>query len=174
MTVLRTPRLTLRRAQASDLEALHAVLADEATVRFWSTGPHRTLETTREWLEAMMASPPEVSEDFVIEHRGEVVGKVGFFRLPEIGYILRRDRWGQGLVTEAARAVIDHVFQTRDVAELQADVDPRNVGSIRVLERLGFIETGRAERTYCVEGTWSDSIYFALRREAPGARPRET
>jgi RimJ/RimL family protein N-acetyltransferase len=162
--VLRTPRLTLRRARASDLDGLHAIFADEETVRFWSTGPHRTLDVTREWLDAMIASPPDVSEDFVIERGGEVVGKVGFFRLPEIGFILRRDLWGQGLVTEAARAVVDHVFQTRDLAELRADVDPNNVGSMRVLERLGFVETGRAERTYCVDGVWADSVYFTLRR----------
>lgn len=133
-------------------------------MRFWSTGPHRTLTETREWLDAMMASPPEVSEDFIIEHRGEVVGKVGFFRLPEIGFILRRELWSQGLMTEAARAVIDHVFRTRDVDELLADADPGNVGSIRLLERLGFVETGRAERTHCIDGKWVDSVYLALRR----------
>lgn len=133
-------------------------------MRYWCTAPHRTLDVTRAWLEAMIASPPELSEDFLIEHAGEVVGKVGFFRLPEIGFILRRDLWGQGLVTEAARTVIDHVFQTRDIAELRADADPRNVASIRVLKKLGFVETGRAERTYCIDGVWTDSIYFALRR----------
>lgn len=164
VTELRTPRLTLRRARASDIDALHLIFADEETVRFWSTGPHRTLDVTREWLDAMIASPPETSEDFIIEHAGETVGKVGFFRLPEIGFILRRDLWGRGLVTEAARAVIEHVFQTRDVGELQADVDPKNIGSIRVLERLGFVETSRAERAYCVDGVWMDSVYFVLRR----------
>jgi RimJ/RimL family protein N-acetyltransferase len=164
VTTLRTPRLVLRRARASDLDALHALFADEETLRFWSTGPHRTLDTTRQWLDSMIASPPDVSEDFIIEHAGEVVGKVGFFRLPELGFILRRDLWGQGLVTEAARAAIDHVFRTRDVAELHADVDPKNIGAIRVLERLGFVETGRAERTYCIDGVWTDSVYFALRR----------
>ena len=143
MTPLRTPRLVLRRARPDDLEGLHAVLSDEETMRYWSTGPHRSLETTREWLAAMMASPPEVSEDFVIEYEGSVVGKVGFYRLPEIGFILRRDLWGRGLVTEAARAVVEHVFRTRDIDELRADADPRNLASIRVLEKLGFVETGR-------------------------------
>jgi len=164
MTPLRTPRLVLRRARPDDLEGLHAVLSDEETMRYWSTGPHRSLETTREWLAAMMASPPEVSEDFVIEYEGSVVGKVGFYRLPEIGFILRRDLWGRGLVTEAARAVVEHVFRTRDIDELRADADPRNLASIRVLEKLGFVETGRAERTLCIDGVWVDSVYFVLRR----------
>ena len=151
---------------------MHALLADEETARFLSRGPHRTVEDTMQWLDSMLASPPALSDDFIMEHEGEVVGKVGFFRLPEIGFILRRDLWGRGLVTEAARAVIDHVLQTRDVDELRADVDPRNIGSIRVLARLGFVETGRAERTYCVDGVWVDSVYFALRRSGASSHDR--
>lgn len=164
MTTLQTPRLVLRRARSSDLEALHVVLSDEEATRFWSTGPHRSLEVTREWLAAMMASPPEASEDFVIEHDGTVIGKVGFYRLPEIGFILRRDLWGRGLVTEAASAVVEHVFRTRPIDELRADADPRNLASIRVLEKLGFVETGRAERAFCHEGEWVDCVYFVRRR----------
>ncbi|MEB2314126.1 MAG: GNAT family N-acetyltransferase [Sorangiineae bacterium] len=164
MTTLRTRRLLLRRAQPSDLDALHAILSDEEAMRYWSTAPHRSLETTQEWLRAMIASTPEESEDFIIEYEGKAVGKVGFYRLPELGFILRRNLWGRGLVSEAASAVIEHVFQTRDVEELQADADPRNVASIRVLERLGFVETGRAERTYCIDGAWTDSIFFVRRR----------
>lgn len=164
MTVLRTPRLTLRPARDSDLHGLHAIFADEETMRFWSTGPHRDVDTTRAWLASMMASPPLLSDDFIIEYEGETVGKVGFYRLPEIGFILRRDLWGRGLVSEAARAVIEHVFRTRAVDELVADADPRNAGSIRVLTRLGFVETGRAERTFCIDGVWVDSVFFSLKR----------
>lgn len=133
-------------------------------MRFWSTEPHRSIETTQQWLRAMIASTPEESEDFIIEYQGSAVGKVGFFRLPEIGYVLRRDLWGRGLVSEAASAVIEHVFRTRDLDVLKADVDPRNLASIRVLERLKFVETGRAERTYCIDGVWTDSVYLARRR----------
>lgn len=164
MITLRTPRLLLRQARPSDLDALHAILSDEETMRFCSTAHHRSIETTREWLRAMIASAPEESEDFLIEHEGNVVGKVGFFRLPEIGFLLRRDLWGRGLVSEAAAAVIAHVLETRDLQELQADVDPRNIASLRVLERLGFVETGRATHTYCIDGVWADSVYLVRKR----------
>ena len=133
-------------------------------MRFWSTAPHRSIESTQAWLRAMMESTPEESEDFIIEHEGNVVGKVGFFRLPEIGFILRRDLWGKGLVGEAAAAVVEHVFRTREIDDLKADVDPRNIASLRVLERLRFVETGRAERTYCIDGVWTDSVYLTRRR----------
>lgn len=114
----------------------------------------------------MMSSSPEESEDFVIVLDGSVVGKAGFFRLPEIGFILRRDLWGRGYAFEAASAVVAHVLATRELDELVADVDPNNVASQRLLHRLGFVETGRAERTYCIDGVWADSVYLSLRRRA--------
>jgi RimJ/RimL family protein N-acetyltransferase len=49
---------------------------------------------------------------------------------------------------------------------LLADVDPRNVASLRVLDRLGFKETGRAERTFLLGDEWCDSVYLALQRPA--------
>lgn len=164
MTTLRTPRLLLRRAQASDLYAFHAVLSEPAAMRYWSTGPHTTLAETRLWLEAMRASPEELSEDFVIEYRGNVIGKVGAYRLPEFGFILHPDHWGLGLGYEAASAVVAHIFATRNVEVLRADVDPRNDASRKLLAKLGFIETGTEERTFCINGVWADSIYLELRR----------
>ncbi len=148
----------------SDLDDMHAVLSDRRAMRYWSTPPHESIEQTREWLEAMIASPPEVREDFVVEREGRVIGKAGCYRLPDIGYILHPDHWGQGLAFEAVSAVIERVFEREDVPVLTADVDPRNVGSYRLLEKLGFREVRRAKNTWCIAGEWCDSIYLELRR----------
>jgi RimJ/RimL family protein N-acetyltransferase len=162
VTSLRTARLVLRRAEASDADALFEIFSDAETMRYWSTTPHASIETTRKWLASMIDAPSETSEDFVIEHDGVVIGKVGCYRIPEIGFLLRRDRWGQGLMHEAARALIDHV-RTRTSEPLRADVEPRNAASLRLLARLGFVETHRAERTWCIDGVWTDSVYLTLR-----------
>ena len=165
-----TPRLTLRSARPDDLEAMHAVLSDPRAVRWWSTPPHETLDQTRAWLEGMIAKGPD-NPDFVIELNGRVIGKAGFYVLPDIGYILHPDAWGQGLAAEAAGAAIDHVFRTHDVDLLTADVDPENAPSIRLLERLGFVRTGFAERTWNVGGEWKDSLYYSLARARRLAAP---
>jgi len=164
MTELKTSRLRLRPAREDDLAALHAVLSDAEAMRFWSTPAHQDLETTRAWLRDMIGAAPETSHDFVVEHQGVVIGKAGFYQLPEIGFILHRDYWGRGLAREALEAVIASVFANYLVPQLIADVDPRNAGSLAVLSRLGFVETGRAERTFLVGETWCDSIYLALQR----------
>jgi RimJ/RimL family protein N-acetyltransferase len=164
MTELLTPRLRLRRARSADVDGLHAVFSDPVAMRYWSTPPHKDLQQTREWLDGMIGAPPDVSDDFVVEHRGKVIGKAGCWRLPEIGYILHPDHWGQGLATEALTGVIAHIFSTRPIAAIQADVDPRNTGSLRLLARLGFAETHRARRTWLVGEEWCDSVYLALPR----------
>jgi ribosomal-protein-alanine N-acetyltransferase len=163
-TVLRTARLVLRRARPDDVDAFFAVMSDAETMRYWSTPPHASIEVTRPWVASMVDAPPSASEDFVIEHDGIVIGKVGAYRLPDIGFVMRRDHWGRGLMHEAASAVIAHVWKTHDVPALHADVDPRNEASMRLLARLGFVETHRAARTYCIDGVWTDSVYLALAR----------
>ena len=164
-----TPRLTLRSARPDDLEAMHAVLSDPRATRWWSTPPHETLNETRVWLDSMIANGPD-QPDFVIERDGMVIGKAGFWKLPEVGYILHPDHWGQGVASEAVGAAIDHVFPTLALDELVADVDPGNAASIRLLERLGFVRTGSAKATIEVGGVWMDSLYYSLSRARWAAR----
>jgi RimJ/RimL family protein N-acetyltransferase len=164
---LRTPRLILRRARAADADALHTVLSDPAAMRYWSTPPHATIDETRAWLADMITSVPPESDDFVVECEGRVIGKAGCWRLPEIGFILHPSAWGLGLASEAVRAVAAHVFAAYDIAEITADVDPRNAASLALLAKLGFVETGRARATFVVAGEPVDSVYLALPRPAP-------
>ncbi len=167
MTALKTPRLRLRPAEPGDLPALHEVLSDHQAMRFWSTPPHQHIETTQAWLRDMISAPPQTSHDFIVEHQGRVIGKAGCYQLPEIGFILHPDYWGRGLAREALEAVVASVFANYPIPTIIADVDPRNAGSLAVLTRLGFIETGRAERTLLVADTWCDSVYLALDRPQP-------
>ena len=164
MDEILTARLRLRRARADDLDAVHAILSHPVATRYWSTPPHADLDETREWLGKMIDAPPDASDDFVIEHRGVVIGKAGCWRLPEIGYILHPDYWGQGLATEALSAVIPRLFARFPIPEITADVDPRNAASLQLLGRLGFAETHRAARTWRIAGEWCDSVYLALGR----------
>jgi RimJ/RimL family protein N-acetyltransferase len=164
MVELVTQRLRLRRAAPSDLDALHAVLSHPVAMRYWSSLPHADVAQTQAWLDDMIAG---TDEDFVVELEGRVIGKAGCYALPQVGYILHPNCWGRGLATEALAAVVGHVFATRDVAQLTADVDPRNAASLRLLEKLGFRETGRAARTWRIGEEWCDSVYLALDRPPP-------
>ena len=163
-----TERLVLRRARRDDLAAMHIVLGDPLAMRFWSTPSHRDLAETEAWLASMMAPPPGASDDYVVEHQGQVIGKAGCWRLPEIGFILHPDYWGRGLAREALAAIIPRLFARFPIPAITADVDPRNLACLALLKRLGFAETGRAARTWQVGETWCDSVYLALARPEDG------
>lgn len=165
MTELVTERLVLRRAREDDLEALHDCLSRPEAMRYWSTPEHETLEETRVWLGRMLA-PAHPSDDFVVTLEGRVIGKAGAWQLPEVGYLIHPDHWGQGYAVEAMRAVIAYLFATHGMERLVAEVDPRNAGSLAVLAKLGFTETHRAERTMQWRDEWCDSVYLALARPA--------
>jgi ribosomal-protein-alanine N-acetyltransferase len=158
----RTERLLLRPARADDLEPLHAIFSDPRAMAFWSSMPHGDLQTTRDWLVSMMAIQPEEGEDFILECDGELLGKAGLYRFPDIGYILHPDHWGRGYAREALTFVIDRAFEVHRLETIAADVDPRNERSLALLKKLHFRETRRAERTWEIGGEWYDSVYLAL------------
>lgn len=167
MPELRTARLLLRPARPGDLDAFHAILRDPRAMAFWSSPPHATIAETADWLAATCAIPPHEGEDFAIERDGHVIGKAGLYRFPEIGFILHPDHWRQGLAHEALTAIVTRAFAVHRLPAIEADVDPRNTASLALLARLGFVETGRAARTWLVGDTWCDSVY--LRLDRPGA-----
>ena len=163
--MIRTRRLLLRPAREGDLEPLHQIMSDPRAMQYWSTPPHDDIAQTSAFLKAMIAAPADSSEDHVIEYAGRMVGKAGCWRLAELGVILHPDVWGIGLAAEALRAILPRVFEKfPQVSEITADVDPRNQASLHLLAALGFVETGRAARTFQIGDAWVDSVYLALPR----------
>ena len=162
MVEMKTKRLLLRPAVEADLSTLHEILSDEVATAFWSTPPHQDLTQTEAWLASMMSIDPRDGEDFVIELNGRVIGKAGLYRFPEIGFILNPSAWGKGYAQEALDAVLDRAFAVHRLPTIDADVDPRNSSSLRLLARLRFEEVGRASRTWNVGGEWCDSVYLRL------------
>ncbi|MBB4859149.1 RimJ/RimL family protein N-acetyltransferase [Novosphingobium chloroacetimidivorans] len=159
-----TQRLVLRPPEPGDLDALHAILRDPRATRYWSTPPHAAIERTREWLDTTLATRPHEGEDFIVELDGLAVGKVGLYRFPEIGFIFHPDVWGQGIASEALAPVLERAFAVHGLAQVTADVDPRNAASLALLNRHGFRETHRAARTWLIGEEWCDSVYLALAR----------
>lgn len=161
--MLSTDRLTLRKARQSDLSDLNVILGDPRAMRYWSTPPHPDLATTQIQLDGMTARS-EPTTYFMLEHAGRVIGMAGMHSKNEVGFILHPDFWRQGFLTEAMQAILPYLWQVTDNDHLFADADPRNAASVGLLLSLGFHETHRAQNTFCVNGEWSDSVYFRLNR----------
>ncbi len=170
MTQIRTERLRLRPATMDDLAAFHGILSHPGATAYWSTLPHEELEQSREWLQRMIDIAPDQGEDFVVEHRGRVIGKAGLYRFPEVGFILHPDAWGQGFAAEALEPVLQRAFDLHGLERVEADVDPRNQASLGLLAKLGFREIGRRSGTWLIGKRWCDSVDLRLSRLERGKR----
>ena len=163
--IIATHRLTLRRFRPDDAAPFHAVLSDAEAMRYWSTPPHRHMAETEAWVERTIAAVAAgAADDFIAVQEGSVVGKAGLWQGNELGMIFARSCWGRGFAGEAVEAIIGRAF-TRGLTAIRADVDPRNDKSLRLLRRLGFVETGAAKGTLQIGNEWVDSVYFELRRD---------
>jgi len=132
-----------------------------------------TLERQRQGVEASVREREEGrSAPFVVVHEGAIVGAVnltaivrGVFQNAYLGYWISPDVGGRGFATEAVRQAVETGFRTLALHRVQAAVIPRNVASVRVLEKAGFREEGLALRYLRIAGTWEDHRLFAVTAE---------
>jgi RimJ/RimL family protein N-acetyltransferase len=172
---LPTERLELRALTPADVEGVFAIYADPEVMRYWSRPPMQEQAEAEALIgDATQAFATGDSFRWGLQSRvdGRMIGTVSLFHLDaqnrraEIGYALHRSRWGQGLMQEALRATIVYAFDTAglDLGRLEADLDPRNAASARLLERLGFAREGLLRERWIVAGELSDSLLMGLLR----------
>ncbi|HEX2802413.1 MAG TPA: GNAT family N-acetyltransferase [Sphingomicrobium sp.] len=159
--VIRTERLVLRRARSDDASALHRLFTNPVAMRYWSRPVHEQMEQTENWLQSMLDPPTAETDDFIVTLDGALIGKLGCWQLPDVGFMLDPDLWGRGYAYEAFTAFIERRRRLGS-SHLTADVDPENEASLRLLKRVGFNETGREARTWNIAGEWRDSVYLRL------------
>jgi RimJ/RimL family protein N-acetyltransferase len=164
---IRTERLLLRRARLDDTAAMHVIMSNPVAMRYWSSLPHADYADTERWMASMVDADPVESDDFIVTLDGRLVGKLGAWKLPEVGFLLDPAVWGRGLAREALAAFIAR-RRTLGSTELTADVDPRNAASLKLLQGAGFIETGRASGTWQIGDELCDSVYLSLDLKCPG------
>lgn len=146
---LRGARIALRPFELSDLEAAHRVYGEAEVMRYVGEGGPVGPEHAAAMIAEYRAHQARHGFAFwaVIEHAtGELIGDAGLEVTAhgvELGYTLARSRWGRGLATEAARLCIDAAFGPLGLPRLVALADVDNPASARVLEKLGFLRTGR-------------------------------
>ncbi|HVS13121.1 MAG TPA: GNAT family protein, partial [Thermoanaerobaculia bacterium] len=80
----------------------------------------------------------------------------------EIGFALAPSHWGKGVMSAALPLLLDHAFTTLALNRLEADVDPRNYRSLRLLERLGFRREGLLRERHLVAGERQDAMLLGL------------
>lgn len=168
----RSQRLFLRPAFPEDCDAILAGIGEESIVRNLATAPWPyALADAREFV----ARPQDLRlPHFIVTLPGAgVIGSAGLGENvtdlgaePELGYWIARAHWGQGYATEAAGAVLQ-IARTLGHRRVVAGHFVDNPASGKVLQKLGFVPTGRAVRRACLaRGTRVETVEYALDLEA--------
>jgi ribosomal-protein-alanine N-acetyltransferase len=177
---LTTARLRLRAPVPRDAAALLAILGDPEVTRYHNMPTLTTLAEAHDALERLQQR--FLAGDTIrwaiepLEH-GEMIGTVGLLRFDfelrraELGYEVVRRLWGRGLATEAAAAVVAYGFSVLGVHRIEAGILPDNVASVRVVQKLGFVEEGTRRDYLFIKGGFHSFRWFSL-LETDEARPR--
>ena len=149
--ILETTRLRLRPLAASDLDALCAIAADPQVMAHVGDGVPLSRAATALWINNAAASlmMSEVgSRAVVLRDSDALIGWVGLIPTPhpnrlELIYGFARAYWGLGYATEAARGLL--AACSPEAEAIDATIDPANLASWRILEKLGFVVVGEEQ-----------------------------
>lgn len=169
---LTTERLLLRDFAPDDWPAVHDYGSRPEACRYQAWGPNSE-EDSRAVVQRAIDSAREeprsryhLAIELLVERR--MIGSVRLaiqsqrFRCGVLAYIVHPELWGQGIATEAARAMLDLGFSGLHLHRIEATCDPRNVASARLLEKLGLRQEGCQREAMLLRDGWRDSLLWGL------------
>jgi [ribosomal protein S5]-alanine N-acetyltransferase len=166
-------RVSLRWLTDADVSALFSIFSDAEVMRYWSSLPLADIEGAYKLLADIRSyfKQRTLFQWGIARHTdNHIIGTCTLFnfdianRRAELGYALAREHWGKGYMQEALRALLGFYFDNLNMHRIEADVDPRNVSSVKTLERLGFQREGYLRERWLVGGEIQDALFYGLLR----------
>ncbi|KAF2732318.1 acyl-CoA N-acyltransferase [Polyplosphaeria fusca] len=169
---IKTSRLTIREFVMADVAPFHALESNPDVVRYQTWGPkssEQAHEDVAQTIQSSFVSPRQVIELAVV-HEQKFIGRIGAMMKrkddndvgldpphADIWFSFLPEVQGRGFATEAMEAFIPSLGSP---LELEIECDPRNAGSWKMAERLGFSKISLTERVYECKGEWVDSLVY--------------
>ena len=170
--MLEGARVILRDFVPEDVAAVTVYSVDEEVGRYqdWQS---LTPDSAQDFVDRAIAAvqqTPRTNFDFaIIERTSQVLigdASIGIDsdrdKRAEVGFALRRDRWGDGLATEAAHLLLAFGFGKLGMHRIAATAHPDNAASLRVLEKVGMTYEGRLRDHLFTRGKWRDSLMWSI------------
>ena len=166
-------RIRLRALAPDDAAALFALYSDARVMRYWSFPAWTDIQQAVEKLahverdRALLESLPWAA---TLRDDDALVGTCTLFGIQRehlrgvVGYALSPSLWGRGLATEMLQCALLHAFDVLGLERIEADIDPRNHASCRLVERLGFRREGYLRERWRVGGGIQDTALYGLLR----------
>jgi [ribosomal protein S5]-alanine N-acetyltransferase len=169
--VLETERLKLVQMSGEHSARLFEMRSDDEVMRYIPRPRPTMMSEVHDFIainNQLIASGEGINWAICLKEENMLVGNVGFWRFKpedrriELGYSLLRSYWGRGIAIEAIRAVLQYGFEVMNAHSVEADVDPRNTASVKVLERSGLVFEGCLRESCFWEGEFSDTAVYSM------------
>lgn len=170
-----TERLILRGPLGKDKNPIFEIHSDSDVMKYYGVKPYSSIENAQkhlEWLEKLHREEIGLRWVITLKEENQYIGDVGFYdyekrhNRAEIGYILGKQYWGKGIMTEAINAALEYGFNEMKLNRIQALIDPRNKASKRVAEKHGFQYEGTFRDYEYEYGEYIDlDMYSLLQRD---------
>lgn len=162
---LHTDRLILRPLSPTDAPALHSMYSDKETMRYMPTLPHQSVAETEQHITQQLTPDDGAFWAICWKRTDEPIGVVNYLSgtaVPGMGYIIKRNFWGQGIASEACRAALAYGFDEIGYDRVELWIDETNVQSQRVAAKLGFKPKGQIAQKYAHEANHHIMLTFGL------------
>ena len=171
------PRVRLRALTEHDAEALFALHSDQRVMRYWSFPAWTERQQAVDQI-ARLAREREIMEFYpwvaTLPGHDTLIGTCSLFGVHRehlrgvIGYALRPNYWGCGIAGEMLRLALGFAFDGLGLNRIEADIDPLNIASCKLVERAGFQREGYLRERWRVGGGVQDTaLYGLLRKDWP-------
>jgi len=167
---IKTARLVLRRFQFSDHTDMFQWASDPDVVKYLSYAPHKTINETKAVLKSWIKNySTTTTYNWAIEFQGVVIGNIAVVTQDDecftchLGWQIDKPYWNKGIMTEAANAVVNYLFDEVHYDRITSGCDTRNIGSSKVMQKIGMTLEGTFRR-YCYQkdGSIGDKFYYAI------------
>ncbi|MAP96335.1 MAG: GNAT family N-acetyltransferase [Ponticaulis sp.] len=157
-----------------DLEAFHRFLSDFESVKYMMQPPVESKDETLAMLTRWTKGYEDTSWAIYDPPEMDTLGRISMFRSEdgvwEVGVMLLPEARGRGLAADAVIEAMRQTFSLKDTDLIRADIDPENLASVRVFERIGYVKTGYDKGNVTTHIGLRDSVYFEMTRGAFEAR----
>lgn len=169
--IIETPRLILRQVKVSDVDSIFQLRNDTQTVEFTARPPFESKKEALDLIEKMLAAYANsdgLSWAITIKGEDKMIGGVGFWRIirehyrAEIGYSLLPSYWNKGYMTEAILPVVKFGFESAGIHSIEANLNPHNKASEKILIKAGFTKEGYFKENYYFNGRFDDTLTYGL------------
>ncbi|MBP2831560.1 GNAT family N-acetyltransferase [Aquimarina sp. U1-2] len=170
---LPTSRLTLRLVIETDVDLIHELHLLPETDKFNTLGIPKDKKETKAIVDQWMVNhkkPKPYAYTYVIEKKDDqkFVGLMALtlrnekFKSGEVWYKLHPKHWRNGYATEALLRLLEFAFVELKLHRIEAGCAVENIGSIRVLEKVGMIREGRKRKVLPLQSGWTDNFIYAI------------